>query len=657
MTSRNEIRVAHHPFPLWSILSFFVLVTAFVYSPTGNVSSQTDAAGAVMNYTYDALDRLLTRTYPADSSLNVSLTYDQGGHGKGIGQLTSATDQAGSLSLNYDERGLVTSNARTISGKTYTTGYTFESAGRLASVTYPTAGWAANYARDAAGQITGVTTIQPGQSAVSFSSAMTYLPFGPLTGRHDANGATETRTYDLDYRATQVKDMGTGVLMQMDYTYDAGDNVLTVTTNDGTNQTLTYDAVDRLKSAVGFYGTVSSITYDSNSNMLTYGGTTNTVPSNSDRMSVNGASSITYTSTGNISTYGSSSLTYNKANQLATSTFGGGSTGFAYDAFRQRLTETKSGATTVRQYNPSGNLLMKSTGGVETDYVWIGDMPIGTVAPGSATRYWILSDRLGTPHKMNNTSRANVWQAHYPPFGPPNVTQNNVPLDLRFPGQFVDGTGIFHNGFRDYAPKPASNTFGRYLQADPIGLAGGLNPYIYADNNPLKWTDPSGLACMGGPGRLCNAFNQLAEGGGARVSGGGGSYGVSLPEALGRILFRPTPATGPAQVPAPTPGVQCTVGQPTAGIAELLSPRGQPIGQAGSQPRIRVLPGGQSAAEDLFLRLTEGGTPNTPPSYPGVRYSLPNGGWVGYRPLSRSGPPTIDVNVNGVNISKLKFPQ
>ena len=64
------------------------------------------------------------------------------------------------------------------------------------------------------------------------------------------------------------------------------------------------------------------------------------------------------------------------------------------------------------------------------------------------------------------------------------VTQN-----LRFPGQYFDAeNGLHYNNFRDFFPG-----VGRYFEADPIGLAGGMNPYLYAKGNPGKYTDRQGL--------------------------------------------------------------------------------------------------------------------------------------------------------------------
>lgn len=65
---------------------------------------------------------------------------------------------------------------------------------------------------------------------------------------------------------------------------------------------------------------------------------------------------------------------------------------------------------------------------------------------------------------------------------------------LRFPGQYYDAeSGLDQNWHRYYDP-----SLGRYISSDPIGLAGGLNMFGCADQNPLDYYDDEGLSRRGG---------------------------------------------------------------------------------------------------------------------------------------------------------------
>ena len=88
---------------------------------------------------------------------------------------------------------------------------------------------------------------------------------------------------------------------------------------------------------------------------------------------------------------------------------------------------------------------------------------------------------------------------------------------------------------------------------------------------------------------------------------------------------------------------------------DLLMPKGKPIGTKGSNASICEVPGGQKAADNLFDDLTVGGKPVILAAYPGKMVELSSGGRVGLRPMSKSGKPTIDVDIPGIPIKKIKF--
>jgi RHS repeat-associated protein len=116
--------------------------------------------------------------------------------------------------------------------------------------------------------------------------------------------------------------------------------------------------------------------------------------------------------------------------------------------------------------------------------------------------YYVHTDHLDTPRKVSRASdNALVWRWDPGPFGDGLAKENPQGIGtfvygLRFPGQYYDvESGLSYNYYRDgYDP-----SIGRYTQSDPIGLGGGLNPYAYADNNPVLYVDPLGLWALGDP--------------------------------------------------------------------------------------------------------------------------------------------------------------
>jgi RHS repeat-associated protein len=125
--------------------------------------------------------------------------------------------------------------------------------------------------------------------------------------------------------------------------------------------------------------------------------------------------------------------------------------------------------------------------------VWLGGLT-GACAAGDAAVYYIHTDQLNTPRVIADGNQQVVWKWDSDGFG--SASPNEQPgtaatfaFNPRFAGQYFDRESNLHyNYYRDYDP-----LVGRYIQSDPIGLDGGVNPFSYVENSPVEAVDPDGL--------------------------------------------------------------------------------------------------------------------------------------------------------------------
>lgn len=136
-----------------------------------------------------------------------------------------------------------------------------------------------------------------------------------------------------------------------------------------------------------------------------------------------------------------------------------------------------------------------------------------------------------------------------------------------------------YNYFRDYNPKT-----GRYLQSDPIGLAGGLNTYSYANLNPLGYVDPDGR----------NAFaGSTANWGGAQINGNA-SIGLG-----GAGMFGPVYGSADSGIAVDTHGSLCFYSSTCTGLG-WNSPLAGELGIVGSVGKGKICSGSSEATGGYY---------------------------------------------------------
>jgi RHS repeat-associated protein len=115
---------------------------------------------------------------------------------------------------------------------------------------------------------------------------------------------------------------------------------------------------------------------------------------------------------------------------------------------------------------------------------------IGPPFPNDATPAvkYHLGDHLGSSNLVIDDSGAFINREEFTPYGQTSFG-GFAHKRYRFTGKERDEeSGLAYHGARYYAPWLA-----RWVNCDPAGTVDGLNLYAYAQGNPLRYADPSGL--------------------------------------------------------------------------------------------------------------------------------------------------------------------
>ncbi|MGB9154630.1 MAG: RHS repeat-associated core domain-containing protein, partial [Alphaproteobacteria bacterium] len=313
------------------------------------------------------------------------------------------------------------------------------------------------------------------------------------------------------------------------YTYDPASRITNMTTTGQPEEAYAYDSLNRLTNYTKGTEQATAYTYDADGNrvsqIITGRGQSRTAyayAANSNRLqqttvNTERPTDLTYDASGNMISDGNRDFTFDAKGRMESTFLHNDqrpATTYAVNGIGQRVEKSGniphiSTGTILYVYDNAGHALGEydAQGRTIEETVWLGDLPVAVMEPQGEDRnnpdpknhrnndtFYVASDQLGASRTITNATGNIVWQWLHAPFGntPAYSTSRGgelVSTDLRFAGMvFDEESGLFQNGFRDsYNPNS-----GRYGESDPVGLAGGINTYQYALQNPLSYSDPTG---------------------------------------------------------------------------------------------------------------------------------------------------------------------
>jgi len=462
----------------------------YYYDAVGNLIQKTDRKSQTVTYTYDQLSRLLQKAYPDSTAVNY--TYDNDS------RLTQVTDPTGTYQFTFDNMGRLTgasSQYTFLTGRTFTTSYTYDAASNRTGFTDPESG-STTYVYDTLNRLQTLT--QPAAFSGTGNFGFTYDVLSRRTQMTRPNGLKSAYAYDnLSRLLSVLHQSGATTLDGASYAVNnAGNRTSRTPQPSGTASNYGYDALYELTSVTQSSTTTESYTYDPVGNRLSSLGVSPYSNNLSNELTSTPSATYTYDSNGNTSTkvVGSNTTTYawDYENRMTSVTLpgSGGTVTFKYDPFGRRIYKSSSTATSVYAYD-GFNLIEEtnSSGGVVARYEQAQniDEPLATLR-SSATSYF-HADGLGSITSLSSAAGSIANTYTYDSYGNLTASTGSLTNSFRYTGREFDSeTGLYYYRARYYDPAA-----GRFLREDPLGFRGGINKYAYVSNSAPNFRDPRGL--------------------------------------------------------------------------------------------------------------------------------------------------------------------
>jgi RHS repeat-associated protein len=524
----------------------------YTYDAQSNVVITTDSKGQIVHRSYDELNRLTEVRLGVNGEILVEQHIYDTGDGKNlVRRLSKVIDTSGELSFSYDARGNVIEKKRLVKGKD--TPFTFRSEynlrGQICKLTYPD-NTEVVYKYNAGALLDSI----PG-----YIETIDYNPNGQRVEVRYSNGVITSYVYDK--QTSRLKELKTahpagGVYQHLKYEYDRVGNVLAIhdlieeNSHFQNSRSFTYDALYRL---TGSYGQSANgpynytYHYDPLGNFienpefinkeLTYKTGNNQVTgylNDSDEVSL-----FTYDNNGNMATAPEMQLFYDYRNQLIRVQKDDGTVvEFTYDYSGERISKrVTKGNTQIEWFYINESYEIQN--GAITKYIFDDRTRIAAIQPNGKVLFF-HQDHLGSCVVITAGDNGNlIQQQEYYPFGATCYVSSNSKTAYQYTGQaYEEELELYYYKRRYYHPK-----LGRFITPDPLffylpehgqNIPQSLNLYSYVLNNPLIYTDPSGLGFWDAFVGVVLAVAAVAVVG--IVTGGTGLIVLGVATAAGAII-------------------------------------------------------------------------------------------------------------------------